>query len=68
MIHILHTHYHPKIIGHTLKKKQKNKRACIDKIIRLIKLEIKMKKKKRSRTHGIKRPRSRHGHKYSKYK
>ena len=29
IIHILHPRYHPKIIGHILKKKQKNKCACI---------------------------------------
>ena len=29
IIHILHTHYHPKIIGHILKNKQKNRCVCI---------------------------------------
>ena len=30
------TFIHPKVIGHILKNKKKNKRACIHKIIRLI--------------------------------
>ena len=29
IIHILHPHYHPEIIGHILKNKQKNKCVCI---------------------------------------
>ena len=31
-IHIFHPRYHPKIIGHTLKNKQKNKCVCIHEI------------------------------------
>ena len=45
IIHIIHLHYHPKIIGHTLENKQKNKCACIHEIIRII-LKMKTKKKK----------------------
>ena len=29
IIHILHSRYHPKIIGHILKNKHKNKCDCI---------------------------------------
>ena len=29
IIHILHPHYHPKIIGHILKNKPKNKCVCV---------------------------------------
>ena len=36
IFHILHPRYHPKIIGHTLKDKQKNKYVCIHEIIRLV--------------------------------
>ena len=68
IIHILHPRYHPKIIGHILKNKQKNKCVCIHEIIRLIIMKMKMKMKNRSHRYDINRPRSRHGHKYSKYK
>ena len=68
MIHIFHQHYHPKIIGHTIKNKEKNKCVNIHDIRRLIIMEMKMKKKNRSHRHDIKRPRFIHGHKYSKYK
>ena len=33
IIHILHSHFHPKIIGRTLKNKQKNKYVCVLEII-----------------------------------
>ena len=68
IVHILHPLYHPKIIGHTLKDKQKNKSICIHKIIRLIIMNMNMKKKNGSHRYNINRPRSRHGHKYSKFK
>ena len=69
----LHPRYHPKIIGHILKNKQKNKSVCIHEIIQLIIMKLKMKKidqniKSRSHGYDINKPRSRHGHKYSKYK
>ena len=51
------------------KNKQKNKCVCIHETIRLIIMKIKMKMKKRIRhKYYINRPRSRHGHKYNKYK
>ena len=65
-IHILHSRYHPKTIGHTLKDKQKNKCVCIHEIMRLIIMKMKMKKKNRLHRNNINIPRSRH--KYSKYK
>ena len=68
IILILHPRYHPKIIGHTLKNKLKNKRAVIHKIIRSIIMKINMKMKNRSHRWDINRRRSRHEHKYSKYK
>ena len=68
IIHILHPCYNPKIIGHILKIKQKNKCVCIHEIIWLIIMKMKMKMKNRSHRYSINRPRSRHGHKYSKYK
>ena len=57
-----------KTIGHILKNKQKNRRACVHKIIRLIIMKMKMKMKNGSHKYNINRPRSRHGHKYSKCK
>ena len=68
VIHVLHPRYHPKIIGRTLKNQKKNKCVCIHEIIRLIIMKSKMKKKNRSHRYDTNRPRSRHGHKYSKYK
>ena len=63
-IHILHPRYHPKIIGHILKNKQKC--VCIHEIIRLTIMKMKMKMKKSSQIQDINRPR--HVFKYSKYK
>ena len=68
IIHILHPSYHPKIIGHVLKNKQKNICVCIHEIIRLIIKKMKMQKKNTSHRYQINRPRPRHGQKYSKYK
>ena len=66
IIHILDTPYHPKIIGHILKNKQKNKCVCIHEIIRLTIMKMKIKMKNRSHRHDINRPILRHGHKNSK--
>ena len=63
IIHILY----PKIIGHILGNQQKKKCICIYGIIRLI-MKMKMKMKNGSHRYDTNRPRSRHGHKYSKYK
>ena len=68
IIRILHPHYHPKIIGHILKNKEKNKFVCIHEIMRLIITEIKVKMKNRLHRYVINRSRSRHGHKYGTYK
>ena len=68
IIHILHPHYHPKIIGHILKNKQKNKGVFIHETILLIIMKMKMKLKKRLQRYGIKRHMSGHGHKCRKYK
>ena len=46
VIHVLHANYHPKIMGHILKNKQKNKCVRVHEIIRLIITKIKMKMKK----------------------
>ena len=56
------------MIGHILKHKQNNKYVCIHEIIRLIIMKMKMKIKNGSHRYDINRPRSRHEHKYSKYK
>ena len=68
IIHIFHPHYHPKIVGHILKNKQKNKHVCFHEIIRLIIMKMEMKMKNRShRRFDINRPRYIHGLKHSKY-
>ena len=48
IIHILYPHYHPKILGHTLKKKNKSVNGCIYEIIRVFMTKMKMKMKNRS--------------------
>ena len=68
IIYILYPYYHPKIIGHTLKNKQKTMYAFNHDIIWLIMMKMKMKMKNRSHIYNINRPRSRHGHKYNKYR
>ena len=68
IIRILHPHYHAKIIGHILQNKQKSKCVYIHEIIRLIIMTMKIRMKNRSHRYSINRPRSRHGHKYSKHK
>ena len=45
------------------KNKQENKCVCIHEIMQLIIMKIKKKKKNRSHRYDINRPRSRHGHK-----
>ena len=50
------------------KNKEKNKCVCIHEIVQLIIMKMKMEMKKKSHKYDIIRPRSRHGHKYSKYK
>ena len=51
-----------------LKNIQKNNCVSIHKIIGLITMKMKMKMKNKSHRYDINRPRSRHGHKYNKYK
>ena len=67
-IHILHPRYHAKITGDIVKNKQKKKCACVHEISGLIIMKMKMKMKNRSYRYDINGPRSRHGHKYSKYR
>ena len=67
IIHILHPRY-PKIIGHILKYKQKSNCVYFHEIIQLIIMKMKIKIINRSHRYDINRPRSRHGHRYSKYK
>ena len=68
IIRILHPLCQSRIIGNIPKNKEKNKRISMHEIIRLIIMEMKMKIEKWSHRYDINRPRSRHGHKYSKYK
>ena len=68
IIHILHLRYHPKITGHILTNKKKNKCICIHGIIRETTMKMKIKMKNRSYRYNIFRPWSRYSHKYSKYK
>ena len=67
IIHILYPRYHPIIIWHILKNKQKSKCVCIHEIVRLIIIKMKINMKKRSERHNVNRPRSRHRDKYSTY-
>ena len=46
----------------------KYKYICIHELTRLIIMKMKMKMKNRSHRYDINRPKSRRGHKYSKYK
>ena len=59
IIHILHPCYHPKIIGHILKIKQKSKCVCFHEIIRLIIMKMEMKMKNGSHRHETNKIRSR---------
>ena len=52
----------------SLKKQAKEQVGLLNEIIRLIIMKMKKKKKNRSHRYDINRPRSRLGHKYSKYK
>ena len=58
-LHIFHQRYHPKIIEHILKTKQKNKCVCMHEIIRFILMKKKMKIKKRSHRYNTYRPKPR---------
>ena len=60
IIHIFHPHYYPKVIGHTLKNKQKNMFVCIHELIRVVIMRMKMKMKNRSHTYDKNRPKHRH--------
>ena len=60
----VHQRYHPKVIGHILKNKQKDKCVCIHEIIRLIIMKMKMKMENRSHIYDMNRPKPR----YSKYR
>ena len=68
IIGILHPRNHLTITGHILENKQKNKHVCIHEIMQIIIMKMKTKVKRDSRKYSINRPRSRHGHKYSKYR
>ena len=68
IIQVLHPPYHPKIIGHILKNKQKNNCVYIHEIIGLTIMKIKLKMKNRSHWHDINRPRLRQKHKNIKYR
>ena len=68
IIDILHARYHPKIIRHILKNKQKNKCVCFYQNIRLVIMKMEMEMKNRSHRYDINRHRSSHECKYSKYK
>ena len=59
-IHILHSFYHPKIIGDIVKTKKKKKCVCIHQILWLIIEKMMMKMKNRSHKHNINSPRSRY--------
>ena len=66
IIHILHPGYHLKIMGQTLKNKQKSKRVFIYEVTGLVIMKMKIKMKNRLLKYDKNRPRLRHGNKYSK--
>ena len=68
IILILHPRYPPKVIGHILKNKQKDRCVCIHEIKRLIIMKVKVKMESRLHRFDMNKPGSRHGHKYSKHK
>ena len=53
LLHILHQRYHPEVIGHILKNKQKNKYFFIQEIIQSIIMKMMMKMKNRSHRYDI---------------
>ena len=67
IIRFLHWRYHPKIIGDILKIK-KIKHVCLNKVIWLMTIKMRLKMKNRLHRYKINRPRPRHGHKYTIYK
>ena len=67
IIVIFHPRYYPNIIAHALKWSKKTF-VCFYEIIWLIIMKLNMKMQNRSRRYDINRPKSRHGHKCSKYK
>ena len=46
----------------------KNKYVCLNKVVWLMTIKMRLEVKKRSHRYDINRPRLRHGHKYTKYK
>ena len=56
IIHIFRSHYHPKMIGHTLKNKQNNMYLYIHEIKLVIIMKMKMKMKNRSHRYNKNRP------------
>ena len=58
IIHILHPHYHPKIIEYILENPKRASVSVFHEIIRLIIMKIKMKMKNTSHRYDINRPRS----------
>ena len=62
IIHIFHQRYHPKVIEHYLKNKQKSECVCIHQIVRVTIMKMRM--KNRSHRYDINRPEPR----YTKYK
>ena len=67
-IQILHLRYHPQIVGHILKNKQKSKYVCIHEINTINDNENEDENQKRSHRYDINRPRLRHRLKHSKCK
>ena len=64
VIHIFHPHYHPNLIEHILKNKQKNKCVRIHETTLINHNDSEDESENKSHRHDINRPMSRHGHKY----
>ena len=68
IIRFLYLHYHLQIEGHIPENVQKKKYVSFHETARLIVLKIKIKMTNKLHGYDINRRRSRHGHKYTKYK
>ena len=64
----VHPSYDTGIIRHSVRNKRKNSCVCIHQVMWLIIMKMKMEVNISSHVYDINRPRSWHGHKYSKWK
>ena len=68
IICFLYPRYNSEILGDILKKSTKTKYVCLNEVIWLMIMKIRLKMKNRLHRYDINIPRFRHVHKYTKYK